>query len=377
MSGVELVNVQKIFPDGCVAVRDTNLKINEGEFVILVGPSGCGKSTLLRMIAGLEEVTSGEIRIGGRTVNEVAAKDRNISMVFQHYALYPHMTVRQNMGFALKQARMRKVEIAKRIAHAAEMLGLEKLLERKPKQLSGGQRQRVALGRSIVRDAEVFLFDEPLSNLDASLRTRMRTEIAKLHRHLGKTMIYVTHDQVEAMTMADRIVVIKNGELLQFDSPLEIYRRPANEFVAGFIGSPSMNLISGRIESAARVEKTVLFVDESDTLRFNVPRNVVSRFDLPVGKRVKLGVRPEDIYLDSAGLQGRALTRLSLTIEVLEPIGNEVIVHSGLGNGCNAKIVSRGRLEELPVVGSLKTFHVDLSNASFFDRTSGDSLFLN
>ena len=371
MSGVALKNVTKTYPNGYAAVKGTSLEIREGEFVILVGPSGCGKSTLLRMIAGLEDVTSGEIVIGDRVVNDVAPKDRNISMVFQNYALYPHMTVRQNMAFALKQAKFPKAEIDKRIAHAAEILGLDEMLDRKPKEMSGGQRQRVAVGRAIVRDAEVFLFDEPLSNLDASLRSQMRTEIAKLHQRLGKTMIYVTHDQVEAMTMADRIVVVKEGDVLQFDSPLDIYREPVDEFVAGFIGSPSMNLIPGRIESGSSGAR---FVDECGALSFDVPAQVAGQFSLSSGNGVNLGIRPEDIYLGQADTDAPSFVPLQLTVDVLEPMGNEVIVHSRMKDSADAAVISRGRLDELPAIGSRQLASIDLGKASFFDADSGRSL---
>ena len=374
MSGVVLRNVEKVYPNGHVAVKDASLDIAEGEFVILVGPSGCGKSTLLRMIAGLEEVTSGEIVIGDRVVNDVAPKDRNISMVFQNYALYPHMTVRQNMAFALKQAKMPRNEIDRRVANAAEILGLDEMLDRKPKEMSGGQRQRVAVGRAIVRDADVFLFDEPLSNLDASLRTQMRTEIAKLHQRLGKTMIYVTHDQVEAMTMADRIVVVKGGDVLQFDSPLEIYRRPVDRFVAGFIGSPSMNMLKGRIEALDGDTSTLRFVDASETMSCSLPEEVVAGFDLAPGIGVTLGVRPEDIYLDESDAEHPDRVPVTMIVDVLEPMGNEVIVHSRLNGSAETAVVSRGRLEVLPRVGESVAAGIDLSRVSFFDAASGNSL---
>jgi multiple sugar transport system ATP-binding protein len=371
MSSVELRNVQKTYPNGYEAVRNTSLRVQSGEFVILVGPSGCGKSTLLRMIAGLEEVTSGEILIGDRVVNDLSPRERNIAMVFQNYALYPHMTVRQNMGFALKQAKLPRPEIAERVSAAAEILGLEDMLERKPKQMSGGQRQRVAVGRAIVRDADVFLFDEPLSNLDASLRGQMRTEISKLHQRLGKTMIYVTHDQVEAMTMADRIVVVKGGDVLQYDSPLEIYNKPANEFVAGFIGSPPMNIIDGSTESG--VGRGLQFVGDSSVV-FDLPDAVVTRFNLSAGQSIKIGLRPEDIYLEMSGTMESGMAKADLCVDVLEPMGNETIVHAKLAGPDGAPIVCRGRLQSLPTVGDTVTSHVDLARASIFDRETGRSL---
>ena len=247
MAEVVLKDVTKVFDREVVAVDHLNLKVEHGEFVVLVGPSGCGKSTTLRMIAGLEEVTEGEIYIDGRLVNDLPPKDRDVAMVFQNYALYPHMTVYQNMAFGLKMRKYPKSEIEQRVKEAAEILGITHLLDRKPKALSGGERQRVAVGRAIVRRPKVFLFDEPLSNLDAKLRVQMRTEISKLHSQLGATMIYVTHDQMEAMTMGDRIVVLKDGVVQQVDTPLNLYNRPANRFVAGFIGSPSMNFLEGTL----------------------------------------------------------------------------------------------------------------------------------
>ena len=372
MSGVELRNVSKTYPNGHIAVADANLNIEAGEFVILVGPSGCGKSTLLRMIAGLEDVTGGEIRIGDRVVNDFAPRDRNISMVFQNYALYPHMTVRQNMAFALKQARLPKAQIAERVNFAADILGLESMLDRKPKEMSGGQRQRVAVGRAIVRDADVFLFDEPLSNLDASLRTQMRTEIAKLHQRLGKTMIYVTHDQVEAMTMADRIVVLRGGDIQQFDSPLDIYRSPKNIFVAGFIGSPAMNLFDGQVRKYPNAD--LVFVDHAATVKLTIPSAVTSLFDLHDGADVTLGIRPEDIHLADGSTDTTGFAELSLTVDVLEPMGNEVIVHGRPTAAEENTVVLRGRIEELPSVGSRIPFRADMSRARFFDRSSGESL---
>ena len=242
MASVSLRNVRKVYPGGAVGVGGVDLEIRDGEFVVLVGPSGCGKSTTLRMVAGLEEITSGEISIGGRVVNDVLPKDRDIAMVFQNYALYPHMTVRENLAFGLKLRKVPKDEIERRIADAAAVLGIEPYLDRRPKALSGGQRQRVAVGRAIVRNPAVFLFDEPLSNLDAKMRTQMRVEIKRLHARLGATMIYVTHDQTEAMTMGDRIVVMEGGRIRQAGAPLEVYEHPANRFVAGFIGTPPMRL---------------------------------------------------------------------------------------------------------------------------------------
>ena len=280
MATVSFQNVNKQYPGGFHAVRDLNLEIADGEFVVLVGPSGCGKSTTLRMLAGLEEITSGEIRIGNRRVNEVEPGQRDIAMVFQNYALYPHMTVRENLAFGLKMRRTPKAEIARRTTETAETLGITSLLNRKPRELSGGQRQRVALGRAIVRQPQVFLFDEPLSNLDAKLRVQMRAEIGALHQRLGTTMIYVTHDQVEAMTLGQRIVVMDGGLVQQAAPPLELYRQPANRFVAGFIGSPSMNFVRGILNGG----------------RFSFEgREVSLNGDAHGSGAAILGIRPEDL----------------------------------------------------------------------------------
>ena len=293
MAKVKLEGIRKVYDNDVVAVHGAEFEIKDGEFVVLVGPSGCGKSTTLRMIAGLETITEGHLFIGDLLVNDIPPKDRDIAMVFQNYALYPHMTVFDNMAFGLKLRKFPKEEINKRVRQAAEILGIEDILDRKPKQLSGGQRQRVAVGRAIVRKPQVFLFDEPLSNLDAKLRVQMRTEISKLHRQLDATMVYVTHDQVEAMTMGDRIVVMLDGHIQQIDTPLNLYDHPVNRFVAGFIGSPSMNFVTGEVA-------------REDGLHFRALENV---FTLPLagqhetslkyyeGKKVTLGIRPEDLYV--------------------------------------------------------------------------------
>ncbi|RKZ31177.1 sugar ABC transporter ATP-binding protein [bacterium] len=307
MAEVILENVTKIYNGGVRAVADANLHIADSEFMVLVGPSGCGKSTLLRMIAGLEEITEGTIKIGDRIVNDLSPADRDIGMVFQNYALYPHMTIRRNMEFPLRMRRMDRAEIDSRVAEAAEILGISEYLDRKPKALSGGQRQRVALGRAIVRKPAVFLFDEPLSNLDAKLRVKMRAEISQLHTRLKTTMIYVTHDQVEAMTMGDRIAVINDGIIQQVDRPLELYSRPVNVFVAGFIGSPAMNFMRGRFTGGnIEVEGLSIPLDKP--------------FDKRASAEVIVGVRPEDIIADSENplFEGE--------IEVVEPMGNEVFL---------------------------------------------------
>ncbi len=316
MATVSFINVSKHYPNGYHAVRDLNLEIADGEFVVLVGPSGCGKSTTLRMLAGLEAISSGEIRIGDRRVNEVEPGHRDIAMVFQNYALYPHMTVRQNLAFGLKMRRTPRAEIERRTADAAETLGITSMLDRRPRELSGGQRQRVALGRAIVRQPQVFLFDEPLSNLDAKLRVQMRAEIAALHKRLGTTMIYVTHDQVEAMTLGERIVIMDHGVVQQADSPLTLYRHPANRFVAGFIGSPPMNFIRGKIEDGT------FHLDSSGTLslreRAGVRAEAGTRATpLPNGP-AWLGVRPEDLFATATGP-----SLGPITLDVVEQMGHE------------------------------------------------------
>ncbi|MCB2168882.1 MAG: sn-glycerol-3-phosphate ABC transporter ATP-binding protein UgpC [Deltaproteobacteria bacterium] len=317
MAEVRLEHVSKHF-DEVVAVSDFSLSIADKEFVVLVGPSGCGKTTALRMIAGLEDVTSGSLYIGDRPVTNVPAKDRNIAMVFQNYALYPHMTVYDNMAFSLEMHKTPKSEIKKRVQEAAEILGIQELLDRKPKQLSGGQRQRVAVGRAIVRKPEVFLFDEPLSNLDAKLRAQTRVELKKLHERIATTAVYVTHDQVEAMTMGDRIVVMKDGIIQQVGNPLELYRAPANKFVGGFLGSPTMNFFEAELSGAP------------DSLRLktagftlNLPRSKASSIEHYPEKRVIVGIRPEDLR---PAADTTANNTISLLIDVVEPIGSETYV---------------------------------------------------
>ncbi len=314
MANLELAGVRKSFGQVDI-IKGVDLKIEHGEFVVFVGPSGCGKSTLLRLIAGLEEVTGGSISIGGRVVNDLSPKDRKIAMVFQSYALFPHMTVRDNVSFGLRIARASAREIDEKVAMAARVLKLEPLLDRKPSQLSGGQRQRVAIGRAIVGNPDVFLFDEPLSNLDAALRVNTRAEIAKLHRDLGATMVYVTHDQVEAMTLADRIVVLDAGTVRQFGSPLELYHRPKNQFVAGFIGSPKMNFVKATAESAG-ADAVAIGSPFFGTL--NLP---VNGKGLGSGETVTLGIRPEDVRLTPEGL-GRA----SGAVTLVERLGHETFV---------------------------------------------------
>ncbi len=325
MANVILEKLTKKFDD-VIAVNAIDLEIKDKEFVVLVGPSGCGKSTTLRMVAGLEEITEGNIYIGGRLVNDVAPKDRNIAMVFQNYALYPHMTVYKNMAFGLKLRKFPKSEIDERVRRAAKILGIEQLLDRKPKQLSGGQRQRVAVGRAIVRDPEVFLFDEPLSNLDAKLRVAMRGELVKLHHRLETTMIYVTHDQVEAMTMGDRIVIMKDGLIQQVGAPLEVYDHPSNIFVAGFIGSPPMNFFRGTLVP----EKDHLFIDMK-SFKLKVPDERKKRYERYIRKEVVFGMRPEDIIDSTPEGRSGEWDKTTAVVDVLEPLGAEVMLELSKG----------------------------------------------
>ncbi len=364
MSSVRLNGIRKVYDGGMVAVNDASFEIADGEFVVLVGPSGCGKSTTLRMIAGLETITEGTLEIGDQVVNELAPKDRDIAMVFQNYALYPHMTVRDNMGFGLKLRHYPKDEIRQRVEQAADVLGIRDILDRKPGQLSGGQRQRVAVGRAIVRKPRVFLFDEPLSNLDAKLRVQMRTEISKLHHRLGATMVYVTHDQVEAMTMGDRIVVMKDGIIQQIDTPLNLYNYPANAFVAGFIGSPAMNFLPGRLVAQ---EGGVAF--NTDGAGAAVP--VASRgseLQAAIGTDVLLGFRPEDLYIDGGASVPAASHPIHAVMEVIEPMGNEIFLYAHVSGHA---IVARVAPQELPEPGQPVALRLDLGKLHVFDRATG------
>ncbi len=362
MAEVTLKNVTKIYEGGQVAAKDININVNDKEFVVLVGPSGCGKSTTLRMIAGLEEITSGELFIDNIKVNDVSPKDRDIAMVFQNYALYPHMTVYENMAFGLKLRKFPKEEIKARVTDAAKILGLEDYLTRKPKALSGGQRQRVAVGRAIVRKPKVFLFDEPLSNLDAKLRVQMRTEISKLHQNLGATMIYVTHDQTEAMTMGDRIVIMKDGLIHQVDTPLNLYNNPINKFVAGFIGSPSMNFIEGNLVQ----EDGILFKSKGKILNLKLNASLAERLKNYVGKPLWLGIRPEDIYdTDSFGRNNGA--QIEVRLEVVEPMGNEIFLYFTIDS---FQFVGRIPAREKPEPNTNKTLSIDLNKLHFFDAES-------
>ncbi len=325
MAPVHIRHLNKKF-DEVHAVNDVNLEIHDQEFVVLVGPSGCGKTTTLRMVAGLETVTSGDILIGDRLVNDLAPMDRDIAMVFQNYALYPHMSVYDNMAFGLKMRKFDRAEIAKRVQEAAGILGIEGLLKRKPRQLSGGQRQRVALGRAIVRHPQVFLFDEPLSNLDAKLRVQMRVEIKKLHNRLGTTAIYVTHDQVEAMTLGDRVVVMKDGFVQQVGEPLELYNTPANRFVAGFIGSPAMNFATVKVS-----EGNGALWASNEGMRIKVPAEIAARLSRYAGQECVLGVRPEDLRVANAA--DPPDLNIEAVVEVIEQLGSEVLLDMAVGSG--------------------------------------------
>ncbi|MDH7451616.1 sn-glycerol-3-phosphate ABC transporter ATP-binding protein UgpC [Luteimonas composti] len=359
MAHVQLEQLRKVYPDGHVAVAGASFEVADGELLVLVGPSGCGKSTLLRMVAGLEAITSGHLRIGGRLVNDVAPGDRDIAMVFQNYALYPHMTVAENLGFALKMRRMPAAEIARRVADAARTLELDGVLGRRPAQLSGGQRQRVALGRALVRQPQVFLLDEPLSNLDARLRASMRVEIARLHRQLGATMLYVTHDQVEAMTLGQRIVVMHEGQVQQVDTPLALYRNPANRFVATFLGTPAMNLVGGRL---LREDGWRLATGEGSALP--LPEDVAIDAGLE-GREVQLGVRPEHL------LQGAAARGFDAVVEVVEPMGSDVHVHVRAGG---TALVARLAPESLPEPGATVRLRIAPAQLHLFDPASGVAL---
>jgi multiple sugar transport system ATP-binding protein len=363
MAPVTLEDVRKVY-DGNVAVEGASFSIADGEFVVLVGPSGSGKSTVLRMIAGLESISAGRIMIGDRVVNDMPPKERDIAMVFQNYALYPHMTVYENMAFALKLRKLSKTEIDQRVRAAAEILGLGPFLSRNPRQLSGGQRQRVAVGRAIVRQPRVFLFDEPLSNLDAKLRVQMRREISRLHRELKATMIYVTHDQTEAMTMGDRIVVMSDGRVQQIGEPLALYRRPANAFVAGFIGSPAMNMLPGTLvegDSGPRFEGA----DDGVALRLSADAAAVTR--ARIGREVLLGVRPEHLSVVPAGSD----EALSVQLDAIEPMGDVIYLHGTTGG---REVTARVPPQPLPEPGAFVWLAPDRKHLHFFDAGGGESL---
>ena len=362
MASLSLKGIQKIYPNGFHAVKDFNLEIEDREFIIFVGPSGCGKSTTLRMIAGLEDISDGTFKIDGKVMNNVEAKDRDIAMVFQNYALYPHMTVYDNMAFGLKLRKVPKAEIDKKVREAARILDLEKLLDRKPKALSGGQRQRVAMGRAIVRNPKVFLMDEPLSNLDAKLRVQMRIEISKLHENLGATIIYVTHDQTEAMTLGTRIVVMKDGVVQQVDTPQALYNTPCNLFVAGFIGSPQMNFMDAKCavngeDVTLTVGKHVLKVPASKKKAL-----IEGGYD---GKTVVLGIRPEDVHDSQAFINNSADSVIESTIKVYELLGAEVFLYFDIeGTQMTARVNPRTTLR----TGDKAVFALDMEKIHVFDK---------
>ena len=364
MASLSLKGIYKKYPGGVVAVSDFNLEIEDKEFIILVGPSGCGKSTTLRMIAGLEEITEGDLYIGDRRVNDVVPKDRDIAMVFQNYALYPHMTVFENMAFGLKLRKTPKDEIKRRVEEAARILDITYLLDRKPKALSGGQRQRVALGRAIVREPRVFLLDEPLSNLDAKLRAQMRTEITKLHQRLGTTFIYVTHDQVEAMTMGTRIVVMKDGFIQQVDSPQNLYEKPCNLFVAGFMGSPQMNFIDAVIEENGGKYGLRIGTDEKNFL-IDIPEGKINDgVKAKVGQGVIMGIRPEDLHDDEMYLS-TAKGIIECDVDVTELMGHETYLYLSLtGDPIIARVNSRTSAK----VGDTVKVAVDVNKLHIFDK---------
>ncbi|MDK2885685.1 MAG: multiple sugar transport system ATP-binding protein [Thermosipho sp. (in: thermotogales)] len=366
MAKVELEHVWKIYEGKVEAVKDATFTIEDKEFVVLLGPSGCGKTTTLRMIAGLEEITRGTLKIDGKVMNDVEPKDRDIAMVFQNYALYPHMTVYDNMAFGLKLRKFPKDEIDRRVKEAAKILGIEELLDRKPRQLSGGQRQRVAVGRAIVRDPKVFLFDEPLSNLDAKLRVQMRSELKKLHHRLEATIVYVTHDQIEAMTMADKIIVMNSGVIQQIGTPNEIYNKPANTFVAGFIGSPAMNFVDAKI-----IKDNGLWV-KSSGLKLKVPKQFEETLEKYIDKDVIFGIRPENIYdkmFAMAPAEGE--NTATAMVDVVEPLGSETILHLVIGEDKLVAVVdpkTEAKEEQtIDIVFDMNTMHV-------FDKETGKAI---
>ena len=360
MAQVSLQHVTKVFPGNVRAVSNITLGIENKEFVVLVGPSGCGKSTILRMIAGLEEATEGEIYIGDKLVNDVPAKDRDIAMVFQNYALYPHMTVYENMSFGLRLRKYTKAEIDQRVKDAADILGIRKLLSRRPKELSGGERQRVAVGRAIVRKPLVFLFDEPLSNLDAKLRVQMRTEINKLHIRLQSTMVYVTHDQVEAMTMGNRIVVVKDGIVNQVADPITLYDKPANKFVAGFIGSPPMNFFAGQI-----IKKDSKFYFTEGNFTVKVVDGMISNIAGYEGKETIFGIRPEDIYDKLFVQEAPPENTITARVDVVEPMGSEVYLHMATPKQI---FIARVGGHNKPEVNRDINLVFDMNKVHFFDK---------
>ncbi len=370
MSSVSLRHVNKVYPGGVTAVSDFNLEIEDKEFVVLVGPSGCGKSTTLRMVAGLEEISDGELYIGDNLVNDVAPKDRDIAMVFQNYALYPHMTVYKNMAFGLKLHKTPKAEIRRRVEEAADILGIANLLNRKPKALSGGQRQRVALGRAIVREPKVFLMDEPLSNLDAKLRVQMRAEITKLHQRLQTTFIYVTHDQTEAMTMGTRIVVMKDGVIQQVDTPQNTYDYPNNKFVAGFIGSPQMNFFQVTLQRELEGVYAVFGKNRILIPKANVSRAMEKNY---MGKTVIMGVRPENIDCDPAFVAAHPEASMLSHVEVVELMGSETFLHFTT-SGKEESNIARIDPRIITRAGDDIQVAIDTAHLHFFDADTEESI---
>ncbi|KRF55240.1 sugar ABC transporter ATP-binding protein [Bacillus sp. Soil768D1] len=365
MAELVLDHIFKVYDKKETAVKDFNLRVADKEFIVFVGPSGCGKSTTLRMIAGLEDISQGDLYIDGKRVNDVPPKDRDIAMVFQNYALYPHMSVYDNMAFGLKLRKTPKMEIKQRVNDAAKILGLEDLLNRKPKALSGGQRQRVALGRAIVRDAKVFLMDEPLSNLDAKLRVQMRAEIAKLHKRLDTTTIYVTHDQTEAMTMATRLVVMKDGIIQQVGAPKDVYEKPVNVFVGGFIGSPAMNFFTGTLkEGTIKIGEQTLEVPE---LKMNTLRDQGY-----IGKEIILGIRPEDFHNEGAYIKESPNTTFTAQIDVAELMGAEIMLYSTFAG---QDFVARIDAKNIIQAGDNIELALDMNKAHFFDKGSEQRIF--
>ena len=369
MAKVVLKNVSKVYPNGVRAASNIDLEARDKEFLVLVGPSGCGKSTILRMIAGLEQITTGEIYIAGRLVNDVPPKDRNIAMVFQNYALYPHMTVRQNLTFGLRLHRHPRKVIEERVSNAAEILGIFDLLDRKPRVLSGGQRQRAALGRAIVRQPLVFLFDEPLSNLDAKFRVQMRTEIKKLHQRLQTTMLYVTHDQIEAMTMGERIAVIKDGTIQQLSAPSVLYYQPVNKFVAGFIGSPPMNFFKGRI---VLQNKNLYF--QGNGILSKVSTLHISKLNSKEGEEITLGIRPEDIYLGISSLI-KEESPVRSKLEIIEPMGADTFLSFSAGkDNFNVRVESAQVAPEKPRIGEDIDLIFNSERCHYFDPQSEETV---
>ncbi len=374
MATVVIENLAKVYSEksgpGIKVVHGINLEIRHGEFMVLVGPSGCGKSTTLRMIAGLEEISDGSVSIDGKVVNDILPKDRDIAMVFQNYALYPHMSVYDNMAFGLKLRKMPKAEIAERVLEASALLGLDPYLDRKPKALSGGQRQRVAVGRAIVRKPKVFLFDEPLSNLDAKMRVSTRAEISRLHHRLGATMVYVTHDQVEAMTMGDRICVMKDGHIMQVAEPLELYNHPTNLFVAGFIGSPPMNFFKGSLRRAGTQVQFIEDNSSSPPLCVTLSTELANKAASHLEQAVVLGVRPENVHYAPLVAIGTSPTA-AVKVEVVEPMGAETFLYLNTGA---TSFIARVPPQACPAAGETIPVSFDLDNAHLFDAKTENVL---